>query len=216
MTLIQYVSPTPEEVDIKSHGNSHTNDPYLRSSKSTVQSLKKMLKSERPKEAVEQVSKDRGGEMLADSAGSLPRNTQQAYNFIKNQKSTDPLYSLILESQNLQGNHDHFIREVKLAPEPCVVMGMDYQLAYLEAFCTSLNNHCVFGIDPTFDLGRFNLTVTTYKQLPLVKPNGEPPTFAFCIIAKHSHATILLPLVYLDLTKILLTLGRLVLTESVH
>lgn len=121
-------------MDIKPHGNSHTHDPYLRSSKSTVQSLKKMLKSERPKEAVEQVSKERGGEMLADSAGSLPRNRQQAYNFIKNQKATDPLYSLILESQSLQGNQDHFIREVKLAPEPCVVMGMDYQLADVEAF----------------------------------------------------------------------------------
>ena len=119
----------------------------------------------------------KGRRNVADSAGSLPRNRQQAYNFIKNQKATDPLYSLILESQNLQGNQDHFIREVKLAPEPCVVMGMDYQLADVEAFCTSLNNHCVFGIDPTFDLGRFNLTVTTYKHLQLVKPNGEPPTF---------------------------------------
>ena len=107
-------------------------------------------------------------------------------------------YSLILESQNLQGNQDHFIREVKLAPEPCVVMGTDYQLADVEAFCTSPNNHCVFGIDPTFNLGRFNLTVTTYKHLQLVKPNGEPPTFVGPLIAKHSRATIHLPLVYLD------------------
>ena len=133
------------------------------------------MKSVTPKEAVEKVSKEKGGEMSARSAGSLPRNRQQAYNTSKQQKPEDPLYNLIVESQNLERNKDKFIQEVKLAPEPSVIMAMDYQLADIEAFCTNPDHHCVFGIDPTFDLGKFNLTVTTYKQLQLVKPNGEPP-----------------------------------------
>ncbi len=49
-----------------------------------------------------------------------------------------------------------------------MVMVSDYQLADLDAFCTNPDHHRVFGIDPTFDLGHFNLTVTTYKQLQVV------------------------------------------------
>lgn len=115
--------------------------------------------------------------MSAESAGSLPRNRQQAYNAVKHQKPQDPLFNLILESQNLEHSENHFIREVKLASELSVLLAMDYQIADVEAFCTNPDYHCVFGIDPTFDLGPFNLTVTTYKQLQIIKPNGEHPTF---------------------------------------
>ena len=162
---------------MKPHGNSRSSEPYFRTSESALQSLKTELKSAPPKEVLEKVSKDRGGEMSAKSAGSLPRNRQQAYNTANHQKPTDPLYNLILESQNLEQSKDQFIREVKLAPEPSVVLAMDYQLSDIDAFCTNPDYHCIFGIDPTFDLGPSNVTVTTYKQLQLVKPSGEPPTF---------------------------------------
>lgn len=71
----------------------------------------------------------------------------------KHQKLQDPLYSLILEIQNLE---DQFIHELKLAPEPSVILAYDYQLAEV-AFCTESSYHSVFGIDPTFNLGQFNL-----------------------------------------------------------
>ena len=86
----------------------------------------------------------------------------------------------------MQQGQDQFIHEVKLASEQCVVMGMDYQLTDVDAFCTNPDHHCVFGIDPTFDLGHFNLTVTTYKQLQLVKTNREPPTFVGSLFL-HYH-----------------------------
>lgn len=74
LTLVQYISPSPEEVDVKPHGNSHSLNPYFRSRKSTLCYLEKVLKSVPLKEAVEQVSKEKGGEMSARSARSLPRN----------------------------------------------------------------------------------------------------------------------------------------------
>ena len=172
---MQYISPTTE-IDVKPHGNSKSAEPYFRTSKSTLAALKSELKSACPKEAVERVSKEKGGEMSAMSAGSLPRNRQQAYNASKQQRTQDPLYNLILECQNLPGE-EKFIREIKLSPEPSVMIVMDYQLSELEAFCTNPYHHCVFGIDPTFNLGPFNVTVTTYKQFQLVKPNGQAPTF---------------------------------------
>ena len=79
--------------------------------------------------------------------------------------------------QNLDKSDGSFVRELKLSPEPSVIMACDHQIAEVEAFCTNPDYHCVLGIDPTFNLGHFNLTVTTYKQLQLVKSNGEHPTF---------------------------------------
>ena len=67
---MQYISPTTE-IDVKPHGNSKSAEPYFRTSKSTL-GLKSELKSACPKEAVEMVSKEKGGEMSALSAGSLP------------------------------------------------------------------------------------------------------------------------------------------------
>ena len=85
-----------------------------------------------------------------------------------------------LELQNLQKSNSHFIHELKLFPEHAVIMALDFQLAELEAFCTDPQYHCVLGIDAIFNLGPFNLTVTTYKQLQLVNSNGNLcwPTFS--------------------------------------
>ena len=166
-----------DELEINPHGNASSSQPYLRTSTSTLRTIKSKLKSTSPKETLEVVSRDKGGEFLAKSTGDLPRNRQQIYNMNKHQKSQDPLYSLILEIQYLGGDEDQFIRKLKLAPEPSMILAYDYQLTELEAFCTEPTYHSVLGIDPTFNLGQFHLTVTTYKQLQLVKPNGEHPTF---------------------------------------
>lgn len=177
LTLVQYILPQSEVVNLKPHGNSHTSDPYFRTSASTLKSIKSSSKYSHPKEIIHQISKEKGGEFLAKSVGQLPRNRQQVYNANKQLKSQDPIHNLILELQNLGECNSHFIRELKLSPEPSVIMASDFQLAELEAFCTNPDYHCVLGIDPTFNLGRFNVTVTTYKQLQLVKSNGEHPTY---------------------------------------
>ena len=131
--------------------------------------------------------------MSAKSAGSLPRNRQQVYNIKRQLRPADPLYNLIIQMQNLDQSNDSFVRELKLSPEPSVLMTGDHQIAEVEAFCTNLDYHCVLGIDPTFNLGNFNLTVTTYKQLQFVESNGEHPTFVgpfFYIFTKNFIATI--------------------------
>lgn len=174
---MQYILPHSEKVNLKPHGNSHTSDPYFRTSTSTLESIKLFSKYLQPKEVIQKISKQKGGELSAKSIGELPRNRQQVYNTNKQLKPQDPIHNLILEMQNLENTDSHFIRELKLSPEPSVIMASDFQLAELEAFCTDPDYHCVLGIDPTFNLGQFNLTVTTYKQLQLVKSNGDHPTY---------------------------------------
>ena len=131
---------------------------------------------------------EKGGEISAKSVGSLPRNRLQVYNIKKQLRPADPVYNLILEMQNLDKTKNPFVRELKLSPEPSVIMACNHQIAEVEAFCTNPNYHCILGIDPTFNLGHFNLTVSTYKQLQLVKPNGEHPTFVGPLFL-HFHKT---------------------------
>ncbi len=104
------------------------------------------------------------------------RNRQQAYNVSKQQKSKDPLYDLIIECKNIEGE-TQYIREIKLVPEPSLTLAMDYQLSDIQSFCTNPAHYCVLGIDPTFKLGPFNVTVTTYKHYQLIKRDGKAPTF---------------------------------------
>ena len=46
----------------------------------------------------------------------------------------------------------------------------------------------ILGIYPTFNLGQFYFTVTIYKLLSLVKPNGEYPAFVDPLFL-HYHNT---------------------------
>ena len=76
----------------------------------------------------------------------------------------DELSCIIDMAQNSLG---HYVREVKQFPEPFVVLATDKQLQDLERFTCEENEHCQMSVDPTFKLGRFNVTPTTYRVLTL-------------------------------------------------
>ena len=97
LTLVQYVMPAGDELEINPHGNASSSQPYLCTNTSTLQTIKSKLKSASPKETLEVVSREKGGEFFAKSTGDLPCNRQQIYNMNKHQKPLDPLYGLILE-----------------------------------------------------------------------------------------------------------------------
>ena len=65
-------------------------------------------------------------------------------------------------------NEQPFIREVTGAPELHCVLGFDGLLEDLAMFCTEPEDISVFGADPMFNLGRFNVTVTLYRNLKVV------------------------------------------------
>ena len=65
---------------------------------------------------------------------------------------------------------DGFVREVKAAPEPAVVMAYDRQLDDLVKFCSTASGYerSILTVDPTFSLGDFECTPITYRHLLLV------------------------------------------------
>ena len=46
----------------------------------------------------------------------------------------------------------------------------DHQLGDILRFCTNLSSPGVLGADPTFNLEKFDVTVTTYNNLLVVNP----------------------------------------------
>lgn len=90
-------------------------------------------------------------------------------------QTRDLLFSVMLMCKESQGkNTDQFVRIVSCAPESMTVLASDWTLNDLDRFCTT--EQCsVLCVDPTFSLGEFNITVTTYRHPMLLNDNGKHP-----------------------------------------
>lgn len=73
-------------------------------------------------------------------------------------------------------NSGMFVRSVEAAPEPMChcILASDQQLVDIEWFCTG-DSSSVLSIDPTFNLGLFYITPTTYHNLLVTTTNGNHP-----------------------------------------
>ena len=183
LALVQYYySQGEHKVKIAPHGNSRSGEPYVRTMSSVLCKLKEESKKSTPKRVLQFVSNEAGGIMSAASAGALPRNRQQVKDARRQSSSKqdyDPLYSVMYMCKQGEGKGGNgFIKMVNAAPFPMMVMAHDYSLDDLVRFCTSSNGFSILGVDPTFNLGEFDVTVTTYRHLLLQHhrdPEGKSP-----------------------------------------
>jgi hypothetical protein len=77
---------------VQAHGNKKKLDStgvrgYRRTTKSTIDLIEKMLTVVPPREATQEIIKERGGIMNITNAGEFPRNRSQIYNINKKMKS---------------------------------------------------------------------------------------------------------------------------------
>ena len=183
LAFIQYSFDDEEHpVNPRPHGNSKKGDSFVRTMPSTLHKLKKVAVNLTPKFAVCEISND---VMSATNAGSVVRNRQQVKDLRRRKdegilvpcgKKKDPLFSIMLMCKESQGtkNDDAFVRIVSCAPEPMAVLVSNWTLNDLDRFCTS--PHCtILCVDPTFSLGDFDVTVTTYRHLMLHNSSGKHP-----------------------------------------
>lgn len=71
-----------------------------------------------------------------------------------------------------------FVRDVKATPDPALVLANDQQLHDLVHFCTDSKEFLIVTVDPTFNLGEFDVTPITYRNLLLqTERSGNHPTF---------------------------------------
>lgn len=158
---------------VTSHGNAKVGKPFFPTLPSTVSKIKREGDVVGPKEVLASVSKEVGGVLDSCYPGALPRNEQQI-TYYKNRseggKSScadgNELYSVMVQA-HLESGEDKFVRDVKAFPEPAIVVATTQQLQDVARFCTSPVESCVLTVDPTFCLGDFDVTPTTYRNLLL-------------------------------------------------
>ena len=109
--------------------------------------------------------------MNVTSLGSLPRDRKQISNFRSSSKSEssirDTLFAVIEQCKKEESKADPFIRIVQGAPDSMCLLATNRQLHDMVRFCTNRDEFSIVGVDPTFNLGDFSVTMTTYRHLQL-------------------------------------------------
>ena len=185
LCIVQYTFRFGEhDVKICSYGNSHRrSEPYIRTQPSTLKTVKEeqACSNSTPKAVVAKITESEGGIINCRSSSSLPRNHHQVSNIRQQSSSTtnrDLLCDVMEMCLKAKSGSEKFVQSVQAAPEPMAVLALEQQLIDLERFCTCEDGFTVAGFDPTFNCGKFSVTVMVYKNLLLQNhKDGTIPTF---------------------------------------
>ena len=82
---------------------------------------------------------------------------------------------VVMEQCKCAEKSNKYVQDVTSAPERMAVLSNEQQISDLECFCCNPFEFCILGIDPTFNLGDFGVTVTVYKHLLLYNSSGQCP-----------------------------------------
>ena len=138
------------------------------------------LKSDnRSKNIVHEILKERGVIENIQLPGEHVRDRKKVSNFSHySEKSSDPVLELmeLCKSQTYKPE-SVFVREVTSSPELSIFLASEQHLLDVKRFCTNRKEFCVLGVDATFNVGQFYLTLTTYRNLPLSNKAGCHPVF---------------------------------------
>jgi len=165
---------------VRPHGNAKSNKAYRRTKESTKSLLRDHLQEKNPKDTVDKVHTEKGG-------GDIPRDWNQAYNMHKKLKQHKILSSLGSSNSSLHDTRDMlyvameqcksaeksdvFVQDVTCAPDPMAILCNEQQLVDIERFCCNPFNFGILGIDPTFNLGEFNVTPIVYSYKVIAQGN---------------------------------------------
>ena len=174
LALLQYTFKDKEhKIKVAPHGNSVKSESYVRTMPSVMEKLKCASSTNTAKHAIALVENTTGSVTTALSAAGIPRGRQQVDDIRKKlfKTDSDPLFSLMTMCKEGESSKspDAFVRIVTGAPYPMMVLAFDWVLNNLVRFCASSTTLSPLGIDPTFNLGSFDVTVTTYRHLLLTK-----------------------------------------------
>jgi hypothetical protein len=184
--VVQYyfLGGKPLAVRIPSHGNaSNSSTPYYRTQPSTLKVIKQECKTKSPSMVYHHVLEEAGGVSTSMSVSEEPRNKSQVYNARKHcslrYESKDEIFDILEMLQNHQTSTDGgFLREVAVSSTPSAVLATKQQLDNLVVFCCQPGKFAILGVDATFQLGDFYVTLTTYHNYMLINPRSKkPPVF---------------------------------------
>jgi hypothetical protein len=83
---------------------------------------------------------------------------------IKVVPKADTLAHIMYNCKETSSNPDGFLQSVEAAPAPMTVLASRQQLADVERYYCSSSRSSVISIDPTYNLGNFYVTLTTFRN----------------------------------------------------
>ena len=179
----------------------------MRTWTSTKTFLKSASEESKPREVVyKTVTEELQGLPSCSGIGQLPRGRQQVKDFgrkprdkksvpLKNfsgaGRQDDPWFRLLGDCKKQARNRKSaFIRDVRVAPEPMCILTTDRQLNDMVRFCCDPVEFKPFTVDPTFDIGDYNVTPITYQHLLLEKrKDGKHPSMIGPVLIHEKKTT---------------------------
>ena len=182
LCLLSYRIPAGFQPVVTPHGNSKSSAPFYPTFPSTRQQILEQCSFQGPKNVLRMVSDKIGGITTAKSPCELPRNERQVM-YTRGKSSGhcanegDEIFA-IMQSAKLEDEGGKFVRETRPSPEPAFVVARDRQLDDLVRFCTIPEKFSILTADPTFNLGQFDVTPTSYGHGLLTSTRtGKSPVF---------------------------------------
>ena len=165
--LLQYslTDRASQEVnfDVPLHGNSKSGKtPFYPTQKSTMEAIKRELASCSPSVALKNVSDSSDGVLGAREPRELPRSKKQLYDLKNKMKQVDQVDELLQYGKHLE---EPIVLEHHDVPEDWWVLSKPHMTLDLLGFCTSELLSHPFSGDPTFNFGKFEVTLFSYKHL---------------------------------------------------
>ena len=192
--LLQYTVSNEAEnvkVNVQQHGNCRKANPtpFYPMKKSSLRSIQENVKTKPSRGVYDGLRKNAGGVCGATSVADLPRGKHQIYNAkSKAQKDgcddVDDLLKYARDKEDLVLHHSDY-------PEDLWVLGT-YAMCREFVRCTTSDilSH-PFSIDPTFSLGKFEVTPVVFKNVLLKsKRTRESPIFLGPTMIHHSKTAV--------------------------
>ena len=191
--LVQYHilegnASTEADFTVKAHGNANAScsKAFFPSSKSTLDAIRKGIQGKTSGTSVySSLVKHAGGAGGARTASDLPRSRQQIYS-VKSRLAVgnaDPVNDLLIyardKEDDLVMNHTDF-------PVDTWVLGTRVMQKDLVRFSTCEGFRRPFSVDPTFNMGQFEVTPIVYHNLILTsKRTNQHPVFLGPTMVHH-------------------------------
>ena len=178
--LLQYhISSGEDEGELKvgRQGNSKRKDkaPFYPTAKSTKELMKQQLKDHAPSQVYKNMVDMVGGPSGTRTPGELPRSIKQVSDFNeKCQPKEDPVDDLM----NYARHKEQVVLRHEDIPVDLWVLGTDTMCKDVGRLSSSESLSHPISIDPTFNMGQYEVTPIVYKHLLLAsKRTGESPIF---------------------------------------
>ena len=141
-----------------------------------MEAIKDQLKQKPSMQVYKAVSGSVGGPPEAKTARELPRSRKQIYDLQSNPKrDKDPVDDLLLYARHKE---DKRVLRHEDMPLDLWVLGTEIMCQDIARFSCSAKLSHPISIDPTFNMGQYEVTPVVYKHLFLTsKQYGQSPVF---------------------------------------